>query len=48
MSKLIKGGTVVSPSGPVRADVLVDGETVAALFAPGQAPDGPEVIDATG
>src|SRR4029453_15264381 len=37
-----------SPSGPIKADVLVDGETVAALFAPGQAPDGPDVIDAGG
>jgi dihydropyrimidinase len=46
--KLIKGGTVISPSGASKADVLIDGETIAALFAPGQAPDGPEVIDATG
>lgn len=48
MRKLIKGGTVVSPTGPILADVLVDGETIAAIFAPGQAPEGPEVIDATG
>jgi dihydropyrimidinase len=48
VSKLIKGGTVVSSTGPYPADVLIDGETVAAIFAPGQAPDGPEVIDATG
>ncbi|MDT4995268.1 MAG: dihydropyrimidinase [Actinoplanes sp.] len=48
MSTLIKGGTVVSPSGSSRADVLIDGESIAALFAPGQAPDGPTVIDATG
>ena len=46
--KLIKGGTVISPSGSSKADVLIDGETIAALFAPGQAPDGPEIIDATG
>jgi dihydropyrimidinase len=46
--KLIKGGTVVSPTGSSEADVLIDGETIAALFAPGQAPDGPEIIDATG
>ncbi|MDT5040439.1 MAG: dihydropyrimidinase, partial [Actinoplanes sp.] len=48
MSTLIKGGTVVSPSGSSRADVLIDGESIAALFAPGQAPDGPTVIDASG
>src|SRR4029077_16658960 len=29
-------GTVIGPSGAVPRDVLVDGETVAALFAPGQ------------
>jgi dihydropyrimidinase len=46
--KLIKGGTVISPTGASPADVLIDGETIAALFAPGQAPEGPEVIDATG
>ncbi|GIE74360.1 dihydropyrimidinase [Actinoplanes philippinensis] len=48
MSLLIKGGTVVGPTGPITADVLVDGETIAAIYAPGQAPDGPEVLDATG
>jgi dihydropyrimidinase len=46
--KLIKGGTVIGPTGASLADVLIDGETVAALFAPGQAPAGPDVIDATG
>lgn len=48
MSKLIKGGTVVSPTGASPADVLIDGEKIVALFAPGSAPDGPEIIDATG
>ncbi|MCY1138398.1 dihydropyrimidinase [Actinoplanes sp. Pm04-4] len=48
MSTLIRGGTVVGPTGPYPADVLVDGEKIAAIFAPGQAPEGPEVIDATG
>ena len=48
MSILIKGGTVVSTTGALPADVLVDGETIAAIFAPGQAPDGPEVVDASG
>jgi dihydropyrimidinase len=48
VSLLIKGGTVVGPTGAIKADVLVDGETIAAIFAPGRAPDGPDVIDATG
>jgi dihydropyrimidinase len=48
VSTLIKGGLVIGPTGASAADVLIDGETVAALFAPGQAPEGPEVIDATG
>ncbi len=32
---LIKNGTVVSPSGRVANDVLIDGETIAAVGAPG-------------
>jgi len=48
VSILIKGGTVVGPTGPYAGDVLVDGETIAAIFAPGKGPEGPEVIDATG
>ncbi len=32
---LVEGGTVVTASGAVRADVLVEGEQVAALLAPG-------------
>jgi dihydropyrimidinase len=48
MSTLITGGTVVNATGPVPMDVLVDGETIAALYAPGGGPGGPEVIDATG
>ncbi|MCK9903073.1 dihydropyrimidinase [Frankia sp. Cpl3] len=54
---LIHGGTVVDPAGPTRQDVLVEGETIAALLQPGSAlaeavrtgavhPD--RVIDATG
>src|SRR5687767_10863250 len=35
MTLLIKNGTVVSPTGQTRADVLVDGEQIAALLAPG-------------
>ncbi|MFY1694816.1 dihydropyrimidinase [Solwaraspora sp. WMMA2101] len=49
MSLLITGGTVVGPTGPYAADVLVDGETIAAIFAPGTGPaDGVEVLDAAG
>ena len=35
MKTLISGGTVVNSSGPFPADVLVDGETIAGLAAPG-------------
>ncbi|HEX7135777.1 MAG TPA: dihydropyrimidinase [Iamia sp.] len=35
MTTLIKNGTVVSPTGRVANDVLVDGETIAAVGAPG-------------
>ncbi|HEU4840417.1 MAG TPA: dihydropyrimidinase, partial [Ilumatobacteraceae bacterium] len=49
---LISGGTVVSPSGRTVADVLVDGETIAAVLAPGQADAlgvaADATIDATG
>ncbi|BBH71340.1 dihydropyrimidinase [Actinoplanes sp. OR16] len=48
MSFLIKGGTVVGPAGAITADVLVDGEKIVALFAPGTAPQIDETIDATG
>jgi dihydropyrimidinase len=34
---LIEHGTVVTPSGSARAEVLVDGEKIAALLAPGTA-----------
>ncbi len=34
MRTLIRGGTVVSPTGPQPADVLIDGETIAAVCAP--------------
>jgi dihydropyrimidinase len=53
MRILLTGGTVLSSTGAVTADVLVDGEQVAALSAPGLqwqvssfGPD--QVIDATG
>ncbi len=54
MSLLIKGGTVVSATGAQPMDVLVDGETIVALLAPGSEPAeaaerGAEtVLDATG
>lgn len=48
MRTLISGGTVVNATGPIPMDVLVDGETIAALFAPGTGPADVETIDATG
>ncbi|WP_028937216.1 dihydropyrimidinase [Pseudonocardia spinosispora] len=47
---LIKGGLVISATDEVVADVLVDGEKVAALLAPGSglAESADQVIDATG
>ena len=45
---LIKGGTVISATGAHPADVLIDGETIVALFAPGRGPEDVETIDATG
>src|ERR1044072_9110685 len=50
MRILIQNGIVVSPSGSQPMDVLIDGEVIAALYAPGTVtgvtPD--KVIDATG
>ncbi|WP_447002958.1 dihydropyrimidinase [Saccharothrix isguenensis] len=48
MSILIKGGTVVNATGAVTADVLVDGEKIAALLAPGFPLQADQTIDATG
>jgi dihydropyrimidinase len=50
MPTLISGGTIVTASGAFAADVLVDGERVAALLAPGTSLGSPadRVIDATG
>ncbi len=49
---LISGGTVVSTTGAVPMDVLVDGEVIASLHLPGGADHlvGPDVrrIDASG
>jgi len=47
MGILIKGGTVVSSTGSVRADVLISGEIIAHV-AERIAEDGHEVVDATG
>jgi dihydropyrimidinase len=52
MTTLIKGGTVVSSTGSAPADVLIDGETIVALLAPGSAVaasiTADSVIDASG
>jgi dihydropyrimidinase len=55
MTILIKNGTVVSPQGSTQADVLIDGEHIAAVLAPGDSSLGANieasadrVIDATG
>ena len=55
MTTLIVNGTVVSATGSVAADVLVDGETIAAVLAPGStalgvdlAASAERVIDAAG
>jgi dihydropyrimidinase len=48
MRTLITGGTVVNATGPIPMDVLVDGETISALLAPGTGPSDVDTIDATG
>lgn len=48
MSILIRGGTVVTAEGEFRSDVLVAGETIAAVGPNLQAPAGARVIDAGG
>ncbi len=45
---LIRGGTVVTADGESRADVLVSGETIAAIGANLDVPAGARVIDAGG
>ncbi|HLS33099.1 MAG TPA: dihydropyrimidinase, partial [Brevibacterium sp.] len=52
---LITGGTVVNTTGRVAADVLIDGETIAAVLPPGSELMGSDlkrtvdqVVDATG
>jgi dihydropyrimidinase len=52
MTTLITGGTVISAAGTARQDVLIDGESIAAVLAPGSQLLGTinadTVIDATG
>src|SRR5690349_24423901 len=48
MSTLIRNGTVVNADGIVTADVLVDGEKIAAVAAPGVFTEADTVIDAQG
>src|SRR3954470_18797008 len=48
MAILIRGGTVVNHDHSRRADVLIDGATIAAIGAGLDAPVGAEVIDAGG
>jgi dihydropyrimidinase len=49
---LITNGTVISPTGRQLIDVLIDGETIVAMYAPGQVQaqgiTAETVIDATG
>jgi dihydropyrimidinase len=45
---LVKGGTVVNATGPIPMDVLVEDETIAALYLPGTGPSDVDTIDATG
>ena len=50
MTTLIKGGTVVSATGSALADVVIDGETIAAVVEPGRGDvfNPTQTIDATG
>lgn len=45
---LIRGGTIVTADGEYRGDVLVSGETIAAVGANLEAPTGARIIDAGG
>jgi dihydropyrimidinase len=48
MRTLIRNGTVVNASGAIVADVLIDGETIAAVTAPGVFEQADTIIDAAG
>lgn len=45
---LIRGGTLVTADGEYRGDVLVSGETIAAVGPDLDAPAGARIIDAGG
>lgn len=47
MKTLLKGGTLAMPNGPVRADLLIEGETIAAIGETLCA-QGAQVVDAEG
>ncbi len=47
-SLAVTGGTVVTPAGPLPADVLIEDGRIAALARPGPAPATPDRLDATG
>ena len=48
MKKIIKGGTIVTDSAMVAADILIDGEKIAAIGQNFDGIAGAEVIDASG
>jgi dihydropyrimidinase len=45
---VVAGGTVVTPAGPLPADVVISGGTIAELARPGTAPAGGGRLDAAG
>lgn len=45
---VLKGGTVVTESGPIQADVMVANGVIVGLTAPGEAPQAKRVVDVTG
>ncbi|MFW6075192.1 MAG: dihydroorotase, partial [Chloroflexota bacterium] len=47
-TKVIGGGTIVTADGPIRADIVVRGEMIAALTSDAGDIEGAEYIDATG
>ena len=48
MDKLIQGGNVVFETEVRKADILIRGEKIAAVFAPGEYSGSAEIIDASG
>ena len=47
-SLAVTGGTVVTPAGPLPAEVVIEGSRIAALARPGSAPAAADRLDATG